>query len=351
MDRFLRTKPVSESPLGPGPAIVNVWGNPGSGKSYGVRNYFEKFLEFDYDTLRSKQATVTFMERAASTDLPVIIDDWNVVNELIGARELIGPINKNLTIIISPEQITEDFEFRSVRWEDRTIEQLKKIGKKFSDDTEKVHKLAVQCGGNIHVFLSGLSFDSVGERDVFESPKNFIYGLLCQGGDNEVGDCIGEALCEHGYMWGVVQENYVDTPDEPMEFYADIANDISRAGNYDERIYDGNWHMLPFFNLHAVVYPAKAINHRLSAETLRPGSMWTRYQNMCMRQKKLKNIFQKNLDVDSLMVIRDYCKNGDPAKLKEYHLDSQDLDVINHLAVVTKIKPRVMTQLKRSLKC
>ena len=45
MDRFLKTKPVSESPLGPGPAIVNVWGNPGSGKSHGVRNYFTNFLE------------------------------------------------------------------------------------------------------------------------------------------------------------------------------------------------------------------------------------------------------------------------------------------------------------------
>ena len=118
----------------------------------------------------------------------------------------------------------------------------------------------------------------------------------------------------------------------------------------DEKIYDGNWHLLPLFNLHAVLYPARSINHRLSAEDLRPGSMWTKYQNMCMRQKKLKNIFQKNLDIDGLMLLRDYCQGGDPTMLKYYRFDSQDLDVLNHIAIVNKIKPRVMTQLKKSLK-
>ena len=350
MDRFLKTKPVSESPLGPGPAIVNVWGNPGSGKSHGVRNYFTNYVELDYDTLRSKQGTVTFIERLSGTDLPVIIDDWNIVNELIGAREIVGPINKNLTIIISPEPITEDFEFRSVNWEDRTLEQLKQIGKKYSDDAERVHKLSVQCGGNLHTLISALTFEDIGEKDIFESPKNFIYGLLCQGGDNEVRDCIGESLCEHGYMWGVVQENYVDVPGQPMEFYAEIADHLSLAGHLDDKVYEGNWDLLPFFNLHAVMYPAHSISHQLSADTLRPGSMWTKYQNTCMRQKKLKNIFQKNLDIDGLMLLRDYCQGGDPTMLKYYRFDSQDLDVLNHIAIVNKIKPRVMTQLKKSLK-
>jgi hypothetical protein len=351
MDRFLKTKPVSESPLGPGPAIVNVWGNPGSGKSFGVRAYFANYLELDSDTLRGKQSTISFMERAACTDLPVIIDDWNIVSELIGSRELVGPINKSITVIISPEPLgNEDFEFRSVQWEDRTLEQLKIIGKKYSDDSEKIHRLSVQCGGNLHVLISSLTFDSIGDRDIFESPKNYIYGLLCRGGDNEVADCIGESLCEHGYMWGVVQENYVDTPGETMDFYADIADHLSLAGGLDDKIYDGNWHLLPFFNLHAVMYPARMIDHRLEAETLRPGSMWTKYQNMCMRQKKLKNISQKNLDIDCLMLLRDYCQNGDVTMLRHYKFDCQDLDILNHLAIVTKIKPRIMTQLKKALK-
>lgn len=350
MDRFLKSKITLESPLGHGPAIINIWGNPGSGKSFGIRNYFTNFLELDYDTLRGKQSTITYIDRTSNTDLPVIIDDWNIVCELIGAREILKPINKNLTIIISLEPIKEEFEVKSIHWEDRTLEQLKQIAQKYSDDPEKIHKFSVQCGGNLHVLISSLTFNSLGERDIFESPKNFIYGLLCQGGDNDTSDCIGESLCEHGYMWGVVQENYTDTPEETMEFYADIAGHLSMAGYLDEKIYDGNWHYLPFFNLHAVIYPASAINHRLSADNLRPGSMWTKYQNMCMRQKKLKNIFQKKLDVNSLMVIRDYCQHGDATMLYDYKLDSQDLDVLNHLSLITKIKPRIMSQLKKALK-
>ena len=350
MDRFLKTKPVTESPLGLGPAIVNVWGNPGSGKSTGIRNYFTNFLELDYDTLRSKQSTITFIDRASFTNLPIIIDDWNIVSELIGSRELTGPLNSSLTVIISPEPIHEDFEFRGVRWEDRTLEEMKTIGKKYCDDPEKVHRLAVHCGGNLHVLISTLSFDSVGDRDVFESPKNFIYGLLCHGGEDEVYDNIGESLCEHGYMWGVVQENYVDTPGENMEFYARVAEHLSTAGILDETIYHGNWHLLPFFNLHAVLYPAQMVGHRLDAEKLRPGSMWTKYQNMCMRQKKFRNIVKKNLDINGLMVIRDYCQNGDATMLRQYNFDSQDLDIMNHLAIVNKIKPRIMTQLKKTLK-
>ena len=68
----------------------------------------------------------------------------------------------------------------------------------------------------------------------------------------------------------------------------------------------------------------------------------------------MENIFLKNslkkVDVDSLMVIRDYCEKGQLDLLEDYHIDSQDLDILNHLAIVRKLKPKVLAQLKKYVK-
>lgn len=244
----------------------------------------------------------------------------------------------------------EDFEFVNVEW--RTPDLIP-IGKKFSSDLEKIRVCAENSKGNLHIFLGSLNFDGLGSRDIFESPKKFIYSLLCKGGTNQVMTHMASHVHEPGYVWGVVQENYVDVPDKPMEFYADVAHNMSTAGIFDTYVYEGNWDLMPFFNLHGCLIPASLIGHSLDAEALRPGSMWTRYQNFCMRNKKLKTIYKKNLEhkmtIDSLMLIRDYCVRGDPTLAKYYKFDKGDLDVLNHLSIITKIKMKTLSSLKKSL--
>ena len=354
MDRYIKPPPktsFSEKLLELAPRVINLWGPPGSGKTWGIKNNFKNILEIDSDILRSKQTTVTFLERAATTECPLFIDGWENVRELIGARDIHGPVNSSVTIIVSDEPISEDFSAVAIEW---TRPPYEEVAKQYCTDPRRIAECAANCGGNLHQFVSDLQFECVGQRDIFKTPKEFIYNLLCQGGTESVRDNIGHSVHEPGYTWGVVQENYPDTPNKPLEFYADIAEQMSLAGVYDDKIYEGNWGLLPFFHLHACFIPAHMIDHSLTQTKVRPGSMWTKYQNMCMRRKKLENIFIKNsfkkVDVDSLMVIRDYCEKGQLDILEEYHIDSQDLDILNHLAIVRKLKPKVLAQLKKYVK-
>ena len=355
MDRFIKSLPThttfSEQLLGMSSCIVNLWGPMGSGKTWAIKNNFKNILEIDSDILRSKQTTVTFLERAAATQCPVFIDEWEGVREYIGSREIKGPVNSSVTIIISTEPISEDFAVQCVEWKRPPYEE---VAKEYCTDPKRIAECAERSNGNLHQFVSDLQFECVGKRDIFKTPKEFIYNLLCQGGTESVSDHIGHVVHEPGYTWGVVQENYLDTPNKSMDFYADVANHMSLAGVYDDKIYEGNWHLLPFFHLHACFMPAHMIDHSLTQSKLRPGSLWTKYQNTCMRRKKLENIIFKNylrkVDVESLMVIRDYCEKGEYSVLEEYHIDSQDLDILNHLAIVRKLKPKMLAQLKKTVR-
>ena len=49
------------------------------------------------------------------------------------------------------------------------------------------------------------------------------------------------------------------------------------------------------------------------------------------------------------MLIRDYCLQGDTEVIHEYNFDKSDLDILNHLAIVKKIKTKTLSSLKKSL--
>lgn len=351
MDKFLNIKQRKEPPSSFAASVlahqfVCVHGPPGSGKTWGVMHAFPQYVELDYDTLRSRNATLSFMERVRGTDIPIIVDDWEIVIEFIGAKEINGPLNRSTTVLVSTKPIDD---MPNIKWQPPDFME---VGKKFCTDPDKVRAAAAKSRGDLHIFIGSLEFEGH-ERDIFETPKSFIYSLLCKGGTNQVGAHMASHIHEHGYVWGVVQENYVDVPDKPMEFYADVADSISIAGIIDNRIYNGSWDLVPMFNLHACLIPAHQIGHSLDAGVLRPGSMWTKYQNFCMRNKRLKTIvlknFPRNVTIDTLMLIRDYCIQGDTEVIREYKFDKSDLDILNHLAIVKKIKTKTLSSLKKSL--
>ena len=100
------------------------------------------------------------------------------------------------------------------------------------------------------------------------------------------------------------------------------------------------------------VLPAVKIGHALRPP-LRPGSIWTKYQSACARAKRLEALAQrvpgKRLSMDEILLLHTYAQKGDVGVLKEHGLTTQDLDVLNHLSLYNKIKPKDLAALKKSL--
>lgn len=72
-----------------------------------------------------------------------------------------------------------------------------------------------------------------------------------------------------------------------------------------------------------------------------------------MRTKKINamatRVPQKKLSIDELLLIRDYAEAGDTSLMKEYRFTSQDLDTLNHLSPLRKIKAKTLASLKKCL--
>jgi hypothetical protein len=103
-----------------------------------------------------------------------------------------------------------------------------------------------------------------------------------------------------------------------------------------------------------IVLPALAINHTLERTAMRPGSAWTKFNNYKMRHRKYQELYMRSrLDVDALLVISEYCKrqpNDVMPLLKSYGLESPDIDLMNHITIINKVKPRVLQNIKTKLK-
>ena len=72
-----------------------------------------------------------------------------------------------------------------------------------------------------------------------------------------------------------------------------------------------------------------------------------------MRAKKIQAMSRrspgKNLTIDELMLLRDYAEREQVGPLVEYRLTSHDMDVLNHLSPLRKIKPKALASLKKCL--
>ena len=57
----------------------------------------------------------------------------------------------------------------------------------------------------------------------------------------------------------------------------------------------------------------------------------------------------KRLSMDEILLLHTYAEKGDVDVLREYMLEPQDLDVLNHLNPYRKMKPKDLAALKKSL--
>jgi hypothetical protein len=56
---------------------------------------------------------------------------------------------------------------------------------------------------------------------------------------------------------------------------------------------------------------------------------------------------RRHLDIDALLLIRSQIENGDFAAFVEYDLVPSDLDILNHLSPLTKLKAKTISTLKK----
>jgi hypothetical protein len=202
----------------------------------------------------------------------------------------------------------------------------------------------IESGGatNIRTFLTDLDFS--GDRDAFPTPKEFVTDLLCSNKIDKWSHA-GHVVMEHGYSFGIVHENYLDAKGDPLRLcewmsLADTQDDYAKSA--------------AFFSFLGIIAPSILLKGSLKPGDIRPGSSWTKFNNYKMRSKKFASMSRKiPVDIDSLSVLNQYCVKGDSAAidcLRAYGLTSSDLDVMNHLMMSKKMKPKVLAGFKKQLK-
>ena len=203
---------------------------------------------------------------------------------------------------------------------------------------------ANKCLGNIYNFFSYLDFPY--DKDIFKAPRDQIVDILCNGDDINICD----TFIEHGHMWSLIQENYIDCVTDNIE---KITQSLSLADFYDSELYKGDWDIMPLFVLNTIKIPRKYFTKKISPENIRPGRFWTKFGNQRMREQKIRSIqvrSMSNFKHHEFMLFRMYAQKGDVSKFIEYNLIPQDFDVMNHLAIQNKLKQREVTKIKKMIK-
>ena len=226
-----------------------------------------------------------------------------------------------------------------------TINQLVNLGKiKFpKKPLQKIVEMAKESRGNVRNFLISLDFSDY--KDIFKNSKQYIYDLICsdvkypENASLELENIIQD----HGYTRCIIHENYLDSQNADFE----IADWMSIADMVDNLIYcTKNWNFIKYFNMYGIILPAMRINHSLYTSTIRPGSAWTKYNNYKMRLSRLKHM-RINLDVIQLHHL--YLQKGDISHFLHYKFKPQDVDMMNHLCLKTKLKPKNILRIKKDI--
>lgn len=346
---------------------ICIHGRPGIGKSYLVKKIILggqclQWVEMTEDILRSKNSTIDFLTKIQHQGRRIVIDEDNL--DLIGFREIDIEVNQFIVITSVPSQNVMD-TFDTVEIQPMTpIQMVNNIGKvKFPNiDIGYIQDLAIRSKGNIRTFLISLEFSlDEGTRDIFKTPKEFVYDLVCK--DRPEPEDPLNHLCqgvhEHGYTWGIIHENYLDSKILTIDDAVKISDGMSIADNLDNIIYsdssvDSTFALFAHFG---IVTPAIKLNHSLDSSKMRPGSSWTKYNNFKMRDIKIKGLSYKNgcttycSDREHIQgLILHMQQGGNIEVLKRYGLEPSDLDVLNHLAGTNnKLKTKALQNLKKRL--
>jgi len=332
---------------------VCLYGDCGYGKTHIVEHVLcgKKYIKLSQDILITKNKIDDYLQKLEESDYHVFIDDLDY--ELLGIKEISErrSISKG-SLIITCRNIEKIDFCDCIKIEKLENSELKELA--LHHYPKKTDYEIVECikkyDGNLNNFIFSLGFSH--SKDIFKQPKDLIHDLICPSLDSPI-NYLGEVIHEHGFSSAIIHENYPHGITDCQEA-AKIMENISLSDVIDNELYKGNWEYSDYYNLHGIICPSKIINHRIDVKKLRPGSVWTKYNNYRMRSNKLKNIlYRTQLDFDKLVALGFICDNKQLTlipMLLSYGIVSSDIDVINHISFRKKIKLKTTQDVKKRLK-
>jgi hypothetical protein len=320
---------------------VFICGATGVGKTYVLQSVLNEStsLEIQREHLKSKSPFLSFIKDTAKH---TFIEDYD--QEFKSLIESVSD-GKRLTrgsLIVTSTNMCMFPNFETIFIPKHKPEKIMTLT---VDRSTAVENAAIRCNGNIRDFFSYI--DGHDQKDVFKTPKEFVHDILSEPGPN----VIHTSINEHGHIWDIFQENYLDSKGVNIE-HSSLA--FSDADVFDNFMYQSaDWSVMPFFVLNSLVIPKSCMGKLLVKDKIRPGSCWTKYGNYKMRKQKYTEIQKKSLgylSIEHLCLLKKYAENGNIEPMLEYCLTPQDFDVMNHLAVGNKLKQRDVTRVKKALK-
>lgn len=308
---------------------VFICGPIGCGKSYLLR----QAIDPDSVIWLEKKTDISEMQSI------ICIEDYDAEPLLYKAiidtvSEKGSPTGRSVIVTASSVYMLPNFE--TVIIKPATVEQLMSI--------HSNERAAIRANGSIRNFMNYI--DEYDDIDKFQTPKEYVASVLCETKPFEW----NRTLSEHGHIWDTIHENYVDSKGVDI---TRAIHGISWADVFDGVIYEGHWELLPYFIHTGIQAPKSALGKPLDPKKIRSGSSWTKFGNYKMRLRKFNEIRNKThgkLNIEELCLLKRYAELGRYEKLLEYGLTPQDFDVMNHLAIASKLKQRDVTNIKKGLK-
>ena len=321
---------------------VFLCGSSGFGKTFILKQVLDELnsIEIWDEPLRKKDI---FMSTIKKANMHAYIEDYE--SDIHAYKCIVEQVSEGIKItnkqlIVTSKSVYFMDNFVTIIIQKRQPSDIIKLKPKHTNCKVAAEK----CLGNLHNFYDYLEYPH--QKDFFKTPKEIVSEILCNNLDVDVDD----AICEHGHIWAVIQENYPDAIEDNAE---KIADSLSSTDVYDDLLYQGYWEMMPYFSLNVMKIPRAYFTKELIKDNLRPGRFWTKFGNQKMREQKIKSIRARSPSIlghQEFMILREYAKKGDVSKFKEYNLTPQDFDVMNHLGLQNKLKQREVTKIKKLIK-
>ena len=313
---------------------VVVCGPPGVGKSFLVRSLLD-----DINSIELTYETVKKLELIEGSRVHILLEDYDgefksVVDDVAEGKK----ITKG-SFILTTQHYTIFPNFHTIFIHAHTHENL--ISLLPTEKREDALDAAKKANGNIRNFFSYIETSDM--KDIFKTPKEFAKDILCE----KHSISLLEHLSEHGSIWDMIQENYLDSEHVDM---AKASESLSMADVYDTRIYKGDWDLMMYFIIHAIIVPQISLGKPLRRENIRPGSTWTKFGNTKMREHKLKDIeVRTGLKHGELCLLKLYAEKGNVTPLIDYKITAQDFDIMNHITLQNKLKQKDVTFIKKTI--
>jgi hypothetical protein len=215
-----------------------------------------------------------------------------------------------------------------------THAQMVHVGLKECKDASHLQALALDARGDMRAFLTTIQFP--GTRDLFQSSRDWLNSMMCQGGTRDPMSEFGVQHPDHGFVADIVFSNiHMAVRDIKPEIY-----DLMSEGDvYDS---DNTWELINYYWISSVYNPLKLADRRIPECAMKSGTAWTKFSNQKMREKKLKGLPERA----TLMLLH---QMNDPKRFQTYGISVQQYDTINNIALVKNTKSKKTREALKAL--